>query len=69
MRFDKSQEPHKRIRVLRVLRDMTQAELAEKMGCDQQSVSDWEVGKHDVSDLYRDKMASALGVEPKDIWG
>jgi len=69
MRFDKSQEPHQRIRVLRVLQNLTQAELAEKIGVDQQSVSDWETGKHDPSDYYRKRIAEALDVEPKDIWG
>ena len=69
MRFDKSQEPHQRIRVLRVLRNLTQAELAEKIGVDQQSVSDWEKGKHNPSDYYRKRIAESLDVDQKDIWG
>lgn len=69
MRFDKNQEPNQRIRVLRIFRNLKQWELAEKLGIDQQSISDWETGKHDPSDYYRKRIAEALDVEPKDIWG
>ena len=69
MRFNKNQAPHDRIRILRVAKRITQAALAEMLGRDQQAVSDWENGKHDVSDLYRTRLAKALDVEPKDIWG
>ena len=69
MRFDKNQEPHQRIRVLRILRNLKQWELAEKLGIDQQSISDWETGKHEPGYYYRRRIAEALDVEPKDIWG
>jgi len=69
MKFDKNQAPNIRIKMLRIAAGKKQEELAAEVGCDQQHISDWEVGKHVVSDLYRKQLSAALGVEPKDIWG
>lgn len=69
MKFDKNQAPYQRIKLLRIAKDMKQSELAEKVGVDQQSVSDWEVGKHVPSDYYQKQIAAALDVKITDIWG
>lgn len=41
-----------RVKRLRHKFNFTQAELAEHLGCRQQTISDWEIGIHHVGNAY-----------------
>ena len=57
-----------KLRQYRRERDMTQEELAQKIGISPQSVSKWERGCCCPDLLILDEVASALGVEVKDLF-
>jgi len=46
---------------------LTQAELAEKVGCLEHTVSNWERGKQKPHFKHIRKLAEVLKVKPKDI--
>lgn len=52
---------------LRIERGLTQAQLAERIGCPQQTVTRWETGCNVPSGRYLIKIAAALGCEIKDL--
>lgn len=52
---------------LRIERGLTQAQLAERIGCPQQTVTRWETGGNVPSGRYLIKIAAALGCEIKDL--
>lgn len=54
-----------RIKYLRTLQNLTQAELAEKADCDLSTISHIEIGSNSPSTALLDKIARALNVE---IW-
>ena len=56
------------LRGLRVGADMTQQELADKLGVTHISVSRWETGKSIPSPKYIKEMADMFGVDGKDIF-
>ena len=49
--------------------NLTQVQLAEKLGITDKAVSKWERGQCCPSLLMLDDIASALGVEIKDLFG
>jgi len=52
----------KKLRAIRALRDMTQAQLAEKSGVSPTAIAEYEKGKRDLrTDTIR-KLCEALGV-------
>lgn len=46
---------------------MSQADLAEKVGCHQKDISRWESGLHEPGALTLKKMAQALGCSMDDL--
>mgnify|MGYP003319219046 CR=1 FL=1 len=46
---------------------MSQADLAEKVGCHQKDISRWESGLHEPGALTLKKMAQALGCSMADL--
>jgi transcriptional regulator with XRE-family HTH domain len=56
-----------RLRALRTAAKLTQAQLAEKAGVRQATVSDLESGKGRRLLVVMDKLARALGVEPGEL--
>lgn len=56
-----------RIRELRILRGMTQSELAEKIGSKKPHISDIELGKTSPGLGVIAKLSQALDVDPDDI--
>jgi|GluameStandDraft_1065615.scaffolds.fasta_scaffold00115_64 transcriptional regulator with XRE-family HTH domain len=54
-----------RIKYLRTLQNLTQAELAERADCDLSTISHIEIGSNSPSTALLDKIAKALNVE---IW-
>lgn len=69
MKFDKSQSPAERLKLLRVAKKLTQEDLAAKVGVKQKAYWNWESGTYEPIDYYKRQLSEALGVEPKDIWG
>ncbi|WP_426293285.1 helix-turn-helix transcriptional regulator [Dyadobacter endophyticus] len=57
----------KRIRELRMMRDITQAELAHAIGKDQQSIQRLEAGKINPSYFYLYEIAEGLQVSIEEI--
>ena len=70
MRFDASGglKSIGRSQLLRILRESTQAEVAEAVGCSQQSISFYACGQR-VPQLYRERIAieRVLGIDA-DSW-
>lgn len=56
-----------RIKSFRLQHDLTQKQLAQKIDVDPITVSRWERGETHPSDLYRVRIARALGVHPNDL--
>jgi len=56
----------RRIRAVRRLRDMTQAELAKKIGISQREVQNWEAGRRDAHARLAE-IATALDISEKDL--
>ena len=46
---------------------LTQAQLAERIGCLQKDISRWEAGIHEPGALTLKKMATALGCSMDDL--
>lgn len=57
-----------RIKFLREKNNMAQRELAEKMGVNQVTVSDWETGKSAPTAAKIPTLAKALGCEINDLF-
>ena len=55
------------IKRLRDLNDLTQEQLAEKLGVTRESVVKWETGKMNIRDRHVSKIVELFGVEPDDI--
>ena len=55
------------IRALREKYDLTQDQLAEKLGVTRESVHRWETDKMTVRDRHISKMVELFGIEPEDI--
>lgn len=55
------------IRALREKYDLTQDQLAEKLGVTRESVHRWETDKMTVRDRHISKMIELFGIEPEDI--
>lgn len=56
-----------KLRAARKAAGMTQAELAEAIGCRQKDISRWEAGTHEPGALTLKKMAQALGCSMDDL--
>lgn len=56
------------VRELRLLRDMTQTDLAEAAGVAQNTISRIENGSRQVSDETRIRIAKALHVDPNKLF-
>ena len=59
--------PNERLRHARDLKGWTQADLAEALGTDFETVSRWERGITVPSSYYREKLCSALGKTPEEL--
>lgn len=57
------------MRYLRIKHDLTQAELAKKIGCTDQYVSDIETGKSPASEKFLIKAADVFGVRVSELVG
>jgi transcriptional regulator with XRE-family HTH domain len=62
------------IRVLREARNLSQADLAELIGCSQMAISNWEQGRRRFEFRMAERFADALDVPPgifhdKKLWG
>lgn len=55
------------IKKLREMHDLTQEQLAEKLGVTRESVVKWESGKINVRDRHISKLVELFGIEPDDI--
>ena len=58
----------RRLREVRIQREMTGSELAQKAGVTRQHIQRIETGKTATSDQVRIRIAAALGVAVDDIW-
>ena len=58
-----------RIRELRQAKGISQEELAEKAGLDRTYISSVERGKRNISLLNIERLAKALGVKPRQLFG
>lgn len=58
-----------RIKELRLLKDLQQKTLAEKLGVRQATVSDWETGRVDPNPKQRAKLAKTFGVTEAELFG
>ena len=56
-----------KLKILRVMARMTQAEAAAAAGVTQAALSDWEKGKYKPSQKARDKLAKAYNVSLEEI--
>lgn len=56
-----------KLRAARKAAGMTQAQLAEAVGCTQKDISRWESGLHEPGALTLKKMAQALGRSMDDL--
>ena len=57
----------KRIREIRLKKKMSQGDIAKKLGVHRSYISGLERGKRNPSLLTINKMAKAIGVEPKEL--
>lgn len=60
-------KPMLELKVLRIRKGMTQADLAEKVGVAQNTISLYEAGNRFPRDSVLEKLAAALECEVKDI--
>lgn len=60
-------EPMKKLRAIRRAADITQRQLAEKVGCTENAINGYEVGIHAPSLKMLYKLAAALGCEARDL--
>ena len=51
----------------RIAADLTQAQLAQKVGCTQKDISRWEHGTHKPGAVYLIKLAAALDCNAADL--
>ena len=66
----KQSKPMLELKILRVRKGMTQADLAEKVGVSQNTISLYEAGNRFPRNSVLEKLAAALECEVKDIiWG
>lgn len=56
-----------KIAFLREQKEMTQAQLAEKIGLDRTSINNIELGRQRILVHYLEEIAEVLGVKPKDL--
>ena len=56
-----------KLKAARKAAGMSQAELAEKIGCFQKDISRWESGLHEPGALTLKKMAQALGCSMDEL--
>jgi transcriptional regulator with XRE-family HTH domain len=64
------------IRRARKARNLTQAELAEGLGCRQQTISEWELGMYGPKNAYQKLLTMFFGSAPvvaenmpQSVWG
>ncbi|HMX02926.1 MAG TPA: helix-turn-helix transcriptional regulator [Cyclobacteriaceae bacterium] len=57
-----------KIRAVRQSKGISQSQLAEKIGIDLKTYSNWERGRTDLTTRNIDRIAKALEVDPKVIW-
>jgi len=65
------------IRQARKARSLTQAELAEALGCRQQTISEWELGMYEPKNAYQKLLSLFFGSTPvvkeevpsQNVWG
>lgn len=69
MKFDKSQSPPERLKLLRVAKKLTQDQVAKEIGVTQKAYWNWESGTYQPTDYYKKRISEILGVEQKEIWG
>ena len=55
------------IKKARIEAELTQVQLAEKMGCSQQEIQRWESGRISPTAKTLKKLAEAIGCEPGDL--
>ena len=56
-----------KVRAARERADLSQAQLAERLGFDQSTVSRWELGPRLLVPSVADRLAEVLGVKPKSL--
>lgn len=56
-----------KLKAARKAAGLSQADLAEKVGCHQKDISRWESGLHEPGALTLKKMAQALGCSMDDL--
>lgn len=56
-----------RIREIREQLGLSQAQLADKVGCSQTQIDRLEKGTRDLSDHWKRRLATAMGVAPWDL--
>lgn len=56
-----------KMKAARIAKGLSQAQLAEKVGCTQKDVSRWESGAHEPSIASLKKLAAALACKVDDI--
>lgn len=56
-----------KLKLARKAAGMSQADLAEKVGCRQKDISRWESGLHEPGALTLKKMAQVLGCSMDDL--
>ncbi|ESQ14814.1 MAG: hypothetical protein N838_30995, partial [Thiohalocapsa sp. PB-PSB1] len=71
--FQRSSKPvdrhvGQRVRVLRAARNMTQAELAQRIGLSAQQLQKYEIGVNRISASRLYDMARVLGADPNDFF-
>lgn len=67
MKKNKSYKPMIELKIMRLKRQITQAELARKIGVSQNTISLYEVGGRFPKRKNLDKLAAALECDVKDI--
>ena len=60
-------KPLRKLRAIRRAADMTQKELAEKVGIAQKAVCGYETGQNSPSLPMLERLAAALNVETRDL--
>lgn len=56
-----------KMKAVRIARGLSQAQLAEKVGCAQKDISRWESGAHEPSIANLKKLAAALACKVDEI--
>lgn len=69
VKFDTDTPWYRKMKLLRVEKDLIQSELAEKLGVSTRSIVRWESGFTIPLPIIRDKISSILGAVTTDLFG